>query len=233
MNPLSSARRSFIYRRLPAPEFAHQSIGDAAVAKSSKLNAERTDLNLVDLSVLPRWGLKGREALVWLEQLGVQMPAADNLAIVQRDGSLVARLSPGEALVLAPFRGECTLANKIDSLPADGSGACYPAPRRDSHCWFAVTGQRAPNMFAKLCAVDLSQDRFSNGRVAQTSVARLSAIVIRHDLHGSLAFSILADSASAEYLWDCLLDAMTEFAGVVCEIDALGVPHSAEQGNRA
>ncbi len=232
MNPQSFARRSFVYRRLPENEFAHESIGDAAVAKTSKFYTERTDLNLIDLSVLPRWGLKGRGSLVWLEQLGAQMPAADNLAIVQRDGSIVVRLSPGEALVLAPFRGECALAEKINSLPADGSGACYPAPRRDSHCWFAVTGRRTSDMFAKLCAVDLSQDRFSNGRVAQTSVARLSAIVIRHDLNGSLAFSILADSASAEYLWDCLLDAITEFAGVVCGIDALGIPHSVKQGDR-
>ena len=32
--------------------------------------------------------------------------------------------------------------------------------------------------------------------------------------------SILADSASAEYLWDCLVDAMTEFSGATIKLEA-------------
>ena len=76
-------------------------------------------------------------------------------------------------------------------------------------------------MFAKLCGVDLAVQSFPNGSVAQTSVARLSAIVIRHDIGNAVAFSILADSASAEYLWDCLIDAMDEFSGVICDIESL------------
>jgi hypothetical protein len=31
----------------------------------------------------------------------------------------------------------------------------------------------------------------------------------------------LAESASAEYLWDCLMDAMTEFSGTICDIKTL------------
>jgi sarcosine oxidase subunit gamma len=110
----------------------------------------------------------------------------------------------------------------IGRLPAAGDGACFPAPRRDSHAWFVVHGEDAARMFAKLCGVDLSPDRFAEGDVAQTSVARLSAIVIRNDIAGSLAFSVLADSASAEYLWDCLLDAMAEFSGGIAGADVLG-----------
>ena len=53
----------------------------------------------------------------------------------------------------------------------------------------------AADMFAKLCGVDLSPNRFAEGQVAQTSVARLSAIVIRSDTAGALAFHLLADSA--------------------------------------
>jgi sarcosine oxidase, subunit beta len=43
----------------------------------------------------------------------------------------------------------------------------------------------------------------------------------RHDIGGSLAFSVLSESASAEYFWDCLVDAMTEFGGAVCGAEAL------------
>ena len=76
-------------------------------------------------------------------------------------------------------------------------------------------------MFAKLCGVDLAAARFANGSIAQTSLARLSAILVRDDIAGQITFSVFADSASAEFLWDCLLDAMTEFSGVVRDVASL------------
>ena len=41
----------------------------------------------------------------------------------------------------------------------------------------------------------------------------MNAVVIRDDRGGVLAYHLLGDSASAEYLWDCLNDAMAEFDG--------------------
>lgn len=82
-------------------------------------------------------------------------------------------------------------------------------------------------MFAKLCGVDLAAESFPDGTVAQTSVARLSAIVIRNDIGNTVMFSLLAESASAEYLWDCLIDAMGEFSGVVGDVESLS---SAQRG---
>jgi sarcosine oxidase subunit gamma len=196
------ARRSFVYRRLRQADVA---------ASSGRVDAP---LKLADLSLVPRWGLKGRGVGAWLARYGARIPSDDNGAEIQNDGSRVARLSPTEVLVLSPRDGQ-SLADVIERIAPEGEDACYSVPRRDSHCWFVVTGEDAHKMFAKLCAVDLAPDRFPNGQIAQTSVARLSAIVIRNDLKGTLSFSLLADSASAEYLWDCLLDAMTEFGGVV------------------
>jgi sarcosine oxidase subunit gamma len=72
------------------------------------------------------------------------------------------------------------------------------------------------------------------GQVAQTSVARVTAIIIRRDVESSLAFHVLADSASAYYLWDFLLDAMNEFGGVVCGAEAVqpGAAHPMPAGRR-
>ncbi|NFV82197.1 hypothetical protein [Magnetospirillum aberrantis] len=66
-------------------------------------------------------------------------------------------------------------------------------------------------MLAKMCGVDLRRHVFADGAVAQTSVARLNAILIRQ----GDAVHLLADSASAEYLWDCVVDAMAEYGGAV------------------
>jgi len=225
--PDSFARRSFVYRRLVAEKFRFGTLADAALAIARPAEGSDQALRLVDLSVCPRWGVKGRGALAWLSARGAVLPAADNRSARQADGTLAARLSPGEALVLGPVPvAPSGLGAAIERIPADGEAGCYPVPRRDSHAWFMIVGEDAARMSTKLCGVDLSPASFAEGQVAQTSVARLSAIVIRNDLIRNdlgprLAFSILADSASAEYLWDCLLDAMAEFHGAVAGADCL------------
>lgn len=209
MRPHISMRRSFVAGRLT---------GQAAGAPAA--GAGGANLLLFDLSLLPRWGIKGRGTLPWLTTAGAAAPSGDNRAQRQSDGSLVVQLSPSEVLILSPLSdGQSRLAEMIDALPPAGHDACYPAPRRDSHCWFVIAGSDAPRMFAKLCGVNLASDKFTDGSVAQTSVARLSAIVIRHDIANSFSVSLLADSASAEYLWSCVLDAMTEFSGSIGSLD--------------
>ena len=51
--------------------------------------------------------------------------------------------------------------------------------------------------------------------LAQRGVVHLSqrGIILRQDFGQILGFHLLADSASADYLWDCLQDAMIEFDG--------------------
>ena len=201
MSAETAIRRSFVGRRL-------------LPAATTTTAQDRARVTLADLSVLPRWGVKGRGSFDWLRREGAACPSGDSRAQRQPDGSLLARLSPAEALILPSLPGgQAALAPAVEALPPEGRADCYPVPRRDSHCWFRLSGDDAPRVFAKLCAVDLAADRFADGMIAQTSVARLSAIVIRHDSVDVIAFFLLADSASAEYLWDCMLDAMTEFTG--------------------
>jgi sarcosine oxidase subunit gamma len=49
----------------------------------------------------------------------------------------------------------------------------------------------------------------------------MSGIIIRADLGRTPAYYVLADSASAEYLWGCLMDAMEEFSGAPVGLLAL------------
>ena len=48
----------------------------------------------------------------------------------------------------------------------------------------------------------------------------MNAIVIRADLGATPGFHVLADSASAEYLWGCIVDAMEEFGGALVGLAA-------------
>ena len=109
--------------------------------------------------------------------------------------------------------GSDPLPDKLDAAWNDKSGLCFPVPRRDASFWFNITGEMATAMFAKICGVDLRPKSFANHMIAQTSVARSNAIIIRDDLGAVPAFHMLGDSASAGYMWMCLLDAMEEFGG--------------------
>jgi sarcosine oxidase, subunit gamma len=175
-------------------------------------------MGIADLSVLPRTGFKGAGTVEWLTSQGLAIGPDSNRAYRQAGGELAARLAPTEIFLIDSLAGAGELIRRLNSAWSWGSEKPrtligYPMPRSESHGWFMVTGARAPAMFAKICGVDLRLHRFSAGSIAQTSVAKMSAIVIRADLGDTPAFHLLADSASAEYLWTGVLDAMAEFDG--------------------
>jgi len=180
-------------------------------------------MGLVDLSTLDRVGFKGPDSLSWASHLGLTPPNTPNLSYVQSNGSLVARLSQEELLILVnPGSATPELAQSHLKEPGNQLlSKVYSLPRRDSHCWFWVTGDHAPTLFSKLCGVDLRLKKFANGHIAQTSLARVNAIIIRRDAGTNPGYYVLSDMTSAEFLWTCLLDAMEEFEGAPVGIEAV------------
>jgi sarcosine oxidase subunit gamma len=225
--------RSHAYRKLLKHDAHFEAMVNAAVARhygdpvGEAETARR--LGLADLSPLPRLGVKGPGTADWLAGQGIQVPAESNQAVRQSSGVLAARLAPAELMLLGDLSG--------DPAPLDAIAAAWRAepqspvpperprgfllPRQHSHFWFVLSGDCTAGMFAKLCGVDLRPGKFANGRIAQTSIARMNAVVIRDDQGGVLAYHLLGDSASAEYLWDCLNDAMAEFDGAPVGLAAL------------
>lgn len=203
-------RRSFVYPRLveAGAEFVER--GDCAIAVRIP-GSEGAPLGLVDLSPLMRTGIKGPKARAFAASNDWPVPEANNTTVRTADGSLVLRLGDNELLVLTDPDGDDAAVRELESA-IPGAGAWH-VPRRDSHCWFSLHGEPAVACLAKLCGVDLHPDRFPGGHIAQTSVARLNAIICRDPDAGVPVFHLLADSASAIWFWDVLLDAMNEFGG--------------------
>jgi sarcosine oxidase, subunit gamma len=212
----TTLRRSFL--RVPLNKIGASWTELAGAEIAARIPGENAGAAVVlrDLSILPRTGFKGAESPTWMESQGVVLPSAPNLATRQADGSLVARLAPGEFLILGPLGGDNAPTDRLDKAwSIDTAGFCFQLPRRDSHAWLHLSGDKVTAMFAKICGVDLREKAFADLAIAQTSVARLSAIVIRDDRAGKPGYHLLADSASAIYLWESLEDAMTEFSGSI------------------
>ena len=223
--PTDFRRRSPIHRKLRAAEAVFGEVAGAALPVRYREGGEEAAaraLGLADLSTLPRLGFKGKAVLSQLNSQGLTLEFRPNKAFRQQDGTLAAVLAMTEALLLSPLSGEAPrLENLARSWSIDRADGGYLVPRRDSHFWFLITGRHASTMFAKICGVDLRAKAFENCDVAQTSIARCSAIVIRDDLGETPAYHLLGDSASAGYMWDCLLDAMAEWHGRPVGLNAL------------
>lgn len=222
IDPAALPRRSFLYRKLREAGASFGELAGGAVAldygdPAGEAQTARR-MGLADLSVLPRTGFKGAGTVEWLAAEGIEIPAESNRALRQGDGALAARLAPRELLILGDLRGEGGSIDRLEGrwaaapLPPE-SPRGYPVPRRETHAWLLVTGAAAAQMFAKICGVDLRPAKFENHRIAQTSVARANAAVIRDDQGATLAYHLLMDSASADFFWPAVLDAMAEFDG--------------------
>ena len=228
--PTPGPRRSFVHRILQQAGARFERVGDGLVAmeydRPDDEIVQARQMGIADLSILPRTGFKGAGTVEWLTTQGLKIGAESNIAYRQTDGELAARLAPTEIFLVDSLAATGRLIAQLNGAwawtaerPRKLIG--YPMPRAESHAWFAVTGEKSPAMFAKICGVDLRPQHFPNGRIAQTSLAKMNGIVIRADLGRTPAYYVLADSASAEYLWGCLMDAMEEFSGAPVGLLAL------------
>lgn len=175
---------------------------------------------LIDLSSVPRTGFRGTAAAEHLASQGQAVPERPNQALASASGELTLRLSQKEFWLLGSLADQGGKVEQVEAAQVPEQN-CYSLFCRDSHAWMLLTGAHLSEIMAKVCGVDLRPEAFPVGSIAQTSVARVNAIVVNQPVAGIPAFSILCDSASAQYFWEAMLDAMLEFGGAAAGIEQL------------
>lgn len=205
-------------------QIAYQSFGlGKRFLKDQSFSDEKTiaQCSIVDLTNLSRVGFRGQEAAAYLSSYGFQLPQQPNQAIQQEDGCWVLRLSLTEYCVLGSLQDFGERVSQLEQGWQMDECANYLLPRQDSHAWIQLSGAPVAEVMAKLCAVDMRLDVFQVGQIAQTSVARINAIVVNVSDPNTHKFNILCDRAAALYLWGVLEDAIQEFDGKVIGIKSL------------
>jgi sarcosine oxidase subunit gamma len=181
-----------------------------------------SSIDIFDLSDLPRSGFKGGGTLVAMQARGLKLENRPNYAFRQDDGILCLVLAATEVFLLGSLGGNSAKLAELDTTwQIGGAERTYPMPRRHTHAWFALEGDRVPEMLAKLCAVDFRPSVFSDLSIAQTSVARLNSIVLRVDRENRPTYHLLVDSTYFAYMLACLKDAAEEFGGRVKDVGTL------------
>ncbi|MFT6048003.1 MAG: glycine cleavage system aminomethyltransferase T, partial [Arenicella sp.] len=198
-----------------------QTVRRYAKNKTSEI-AQARNLAIADLTPLARIGFKGPETMDWLSERELSSPARSNQAIIANQDLTIARLSETEVLILDSLaKPSKVLKTLVADWSLDNKSRTYLLERADSHACFALLGDKVPEMLAKVCAVDMRLHKFAQLSIAQTSIAKINGILLRADQGQTPCFYLLADLSSAQYLWECLSDAMQEFNGKPIGLDAL------------
>lgn len=190
--------------------------------------------------VLAGWEVSGRQAgapltltdctpltkvLVRAASVG---EVADELAVpfgrARRDaaGTLVVGSGPGEWLLLAPPGQAKEVRARLEEL-GRGPGR-EPASVTDlthGRALIRLTGQRAADVLAALCGIDLSDRATPDGAAFRSSVAALATDVIRDDIAGACSYLLHCERSSGQYLFDALLSAGRDLG---IEIDGFVTP---------
>lgn len=143
---------------------------------------------------------------------------ASSGAVIGRKTGYVARLADDEYLLVTPIEVAPRVMDRIEqwrvSRRTNDSGARVLCINRTSGLGgILLAGPHSIELLSKLSALPIGE-----WSVAQTSVAKVRAIVARREL-GSVtgsrgpttAFELYVDRSYTEYLWDAVLDAGAEF----------------------
>ena len=163
--------------RQRVPDISADVIEETLPERSSLISASRSDLGngvvIVDRTLSDRCGIRGRTTASWLESLSMLVPDKPNCAQVQKDGTILARLSVGEFLLLGS-------SNYLGCHP-DGADSNYSLPRADSHAWLVVSGAHSRELLQAVCSIDLRPSSFLDGDVAQTLMFGIGVILIQSE----------------------------------------------------
>lgn len=124
-------------------------------------------------------------------------------------GTLVVGSGPGEWLLLAPPGASAAVAGRVKEVPDDELVSVFDATH--GRALMRITGARAPELLAKVCGVDLSEEVTPDGAAFRSSVAKLVTDVVRDDREGERSYLLHCERSSGQYLFDALIDAGEEF----------------------
>jgi sarcosine oxidase, subunit gamma len=152
-------------------------------------------LNIVDVSALERYGVKGPQAEKWLVNHDISVPKQANSWVLIGEKTLVMRLGASEFLIEDQFGGQTCKKLAADSKRAAG---IYKVPRLDA-AWILAC-RDAPNLLSEICALDLRESALPENALVMTQVAGISATVLRQSVNNETTYRLWCDGTYGAYM---------------------------------
>ncbi len=164
----------------------------------SAIRAEGADLTLTDVTPLAKVAVASRQP----DLRGVRFGRAAR----KEDGTLVVGSGPGEWLLIGPPGQAAALAARI----TDPDATCVDLTH--GRALVRLTGHRAPDVLAKLSAIDLDDELVPDGAALRTAVATVATDIIRDDRDGTRSYLLHCERSVGQYLFSSLLQAGAEYS---------------------
>jgi heterotetrameric sarcosine oxidase gamma subunit len=157
--------------------------------------------------------VRGRSAGSALSNIWNAVPGAIGEVVSVPDDAL-ARLRADEFLFMALSPSLEVGALEAQIAASSQTGLVTVTDMTHGHGILQLVGQHAPDVLAKLCGLDFSDTAFPDHHVAQTSLAKVAALILRLDGSGWRAYWVMVERSLAAYVWETMWAAMREFDGV-------------------
>jgi sarcosine oxidase subunit gamma len=196
-------------------ERAGWQIAERFSSPEAEADGARRGAGICDLSAIGKVLIQGSEAAAALQAAFGAAPArVGELAVVE--GGLLACLSFEDWYLTAPVGGEGAAIERFEAAArqAGAQGLAHATDLTHGNAAVLLAGPKGRDALVKVCGLDFHDSAFPDRSAAQSSVARLHTILLRHDLPGGLpAYQLHVSRSEAEYLWGVLADAISEFGG--------------------
>ena len=172
------------------------------------LPAQTGALRMHDYSANAKLIVEGARAAQLLSTLWSGTPASVNAGWT--DGSVgIYCLRPDRYLVHGAAGTDDALEARVRSaLPA---GQLLSVTNiTHGRAEIQLVGTQCVALLSRLCALNFAESEFPNMRAKQTSVAKISQVVVRCDAGGLPAYTLIGARSLGQYLWAALLAAGAE-----------------------
>jgi len=174
-------------------------------------------LTLADVSALAKTLVRAAAGGAMASALEVPFGRAARDA----SGALVTGSGPGEWTIIGPLGEAAAQRARLELVAAAHSAQELITVLDLTHgrALVRLTGPAAPDLLAKVCAIDLAGHRTPNGTALRTSVAKLTTDLVRDDEGDVPSYLLHCERSYGQYLFEALLDAGAEFG-----VEADGFP---------
>ncbi len=165
-----------------------------------------TELEIVDLSFIPRFGVKGAGAEAWLAMQSIVVPDRPNSWTFLSKGGIIACLGTNEFLV-----EDRTIAPQLITACKSPPAKVYPVLRQDLA--IALMGTKVNELLLQTSSFNFQALNLAENPVILTSMVGVNVTVIPGILQGQPFYKIWCDGTFGAYVWETLLAVASKLDG--------------------
>jgi sarcosine oxidase, subunit gamma len=171
-------------------------------------------LEIVDLSLIPRFGVKGAGAEAWLAMQSIVVPDRPNSWSFLSKGGIIARLGINEFAI-----EDRTIAPQLIKACKSPPAKVYPVLRQDLA--IALMGSKVNELLLQTSSFNFQSLSITENPVILTSMAGVNVTVIPGILQEQPFYKIWCDGTFGVYLWQTLNAIAQELGGGAIGLETL------------